>query len=156
VEKPLFQTEAKMNTIPLPIRHRARQSGMSLIEVVVAIVILSLGALGIAGLQARALKGNESSLQRTQAVISANYMIDALHADLVPRATTACDAGNVVFQAWVADVQNNLGQGTCGTITCVDNEPTAGITRCTVSVIWNDERAGGNANQNLDLSALFS
>jgi len=129
---------------------------MSLIEVVVAIVVLSLGALGIAGLQARALKGNESSLQRTQAVISANYMIDALHAGLAPRTDTACAAGNDVFQTWIADLQTNLGQGTCGTITCVDNEPSAGVTRCTVSVIWNDERAGGNANQNLDLSALFS
>lgn len=143
-----------MNTISPPIRHHARQSGMSLIEVVVAIVILSLGALGIAGLQARALKGNESSLQRTQAVISANYIIDVLHAAPASRITTACNGGNAVYAQWVADLQNGLGPNSCGSIQCVGGE-LAGTTRCTVTIQWNDERAGGPNQQQLLLSALF-
>lgn len=144
-----------MNTIPRPIRHHARQSGMSLIEVAVAIVILSLGALGIAGLQARALKGNESSLQRTQAVISANYIIDVLHAAPASRITTACDGGNAVYAQWVADLQNGLGPNSCGSIQCAANANPAGTTRCTVTIQWNDERAGGPSQQQLQLSALF-
>jgi len=90
-----------------------RQAGMTLIEVVVAIVVLAIGALGVAGLQARALKGNESSLQRTQAVIAANSLIDAMHASVVPRNSTAmiCNGGAGFFITWLGDLQANLGAG---------------------------------------------
>ncbi len=131
--------------------------GMSLIEVMVAIVIFALGALGIAGLQARALKGNESSLQRTQAVIAANSLIDAMRANQVPRNTInmTCNGGNGEFGQWLADLQNGLGQGSCGQIACAANANPAGTATCTVTIQWNDQRAGGAAAQQLALSALL-
>lgn len=136
---------------------RSRQAGMTLIEVVVAIVILAIGALGVAGLQARALKGNESSLQRTQAVIAANSLIDAMHANVVPRASTAmlCNGGAGFFIIWLGDLQANLGAGSCGQITCAANANPPGTTRCVVTVQWNDRRAGGAQAQQLQLTALF-
>lgn len=134
-----------------------RQSGMSIVEVIVAMVILAIGALGIAGLQARALKGNESSLQRTQAVISANYMIDALHANVVARGDVGmtCNGGNTAFGEWINALQANLGPGSCGAVTCVANANPAASLRCTVTVQWNDQRAGGGAAQQLTLAAIF-
>lgn len=133
------------------------QSGMSLIEVMVAIVILSIGALGVAGLQARALKGNESSLQRTQAVIAANSLIDAMHANVLPRNSIAmtCNGGAGFFANWLGDLQANLGAASCGQIVCAANANPAGTTRCVVTVQWNDDRAGGAQAQQLQLTALF-
>lgn len=129
---------------------------MSLVEVVVAIVVLSLGALGVAGLQARALKGNESSLQRTQAVISASSMIDAMHANNALRADTGmlCNGGAGYVATWLEDLQANLGDGSCGRIECLAANAD-GTTPCTITVQWNDERAGGLAAQQLTLTALF-
>jgi type IV pilus assembly protein PilV len=142
---------------PATRRHSKYQQGMTLIEVVVAIVILAVGALGVAGLQARALKGNESSLQRTQAVIAANSLIDALHANVLPRNNVAmtCNGGAGYFAIWLGDLQANLGAGSCGQITCAANANPAGTTRCIVTVQWNDQLAGGGANQQLQLTALF-
>jgi type IV pilus assembly protein PilV len=53
-------------------------SGISLVEVLIAIVILSLGLLGIAGLQSAALSNNSVSLQNTQAVIFAENLAERM------------------------------------------------------------------------------
>ena len=42
-------------------------AGVGMIEVLIAIVILAFGLLGIAALQMTALRGSQSSLQRSQA-----------------------------------------------------------------------------------------
>lgn len=138
----------------------SRQRGMSMIEVLVAIVILGLGALGIAALQARALKGNESSVQRTQAVIAANYLLDAARNDATLRATNqanpVCNGGNGLFATWLTDLQRNMGAGSCGQIRCTANANPAGTTLCTVTVQWDDSRIrGGNAAEQLQLSTLL-
>ena len=45
----------------------SRQQGMTLIELMVSIVILSIGLLGLAGLQSTGLASNYSAYYRTQA-----------------------------------------------------------------------------------------
>lgn len=52
--------------------------GFSLVEVLVALLLLSVGLLGLAGLQARGLKDNQMSLQHSQAVLYATDMIDEM------------------------------------------------------------------------------
>lgn len=140
-----------------PLLPRTRQSGMSLLEVMVALVILAVGALGIAGLQARALKGGESSLQRSQAVIAANYMLEQIRANnaLALQTGMQCAAiGNVSIDAWIVDLKAALGNAasTCGEVNC---RPAGGGTLCTVRVRWDDSRAGGAATETLELSSLL-
>ena len=60
-----------------------RQRGFSLVEVLVALLILSIGLLGLAGLQTLGLKFNTQSYQRTQAVLSAYDIIDRMRANPV-------------------------------------------------------------------------
>jgi type IV pilus assembly protein PilV len=48
----------------------------------VSVLVLSLGIFGMVGLQLRALKGNNSSFQRTQAVMMSYYIIDAMKVDV--------------------------------------------------------------------------
>ncbi len=57
------------------------QQGFSLLEVLIAVVILSVGLLGLAGMQVTSLKYVTSSLQRTQATSLAYDMLDRIRAN---------------------------------------------------------------------------
>ena len=59
-------------------RHSQRQNGTSMIEVLVTIVILLVGLLGLAGLQARLQTSEMESYQRAQALILLNDMASRL------------------------------------------------------------------------------
>lgn len=58
-----------------------RQRGFTLMEVLISMVVLSIGLLGLAGLQMNGLQSNNSSYQRTQASLLANEMIDRIRAN---------------------------------------------------------------------------
>jgi type IV pilus assembly protein PilV len=60
---------------------RKQQSGFSLIEVLVATVIMSIGILGIAGLQVVSLQQNRSSLLRSEALQFGNDIVDRMRAN---------------------------------------------------------------------------
>jgi type IV pilus assembly protein PilV len=59
----------------------ARADGFSLIEVLVAILVLAIGLLGLAALQARGLKFNHDSYARSQATFLAYDIIDLMRAN---------------------------------------------------------------------------
>ena len=58
-----------------------RQNGVGLIEVLIAVLVLSIGFLGISALQVKSLANNNSAMMRTQASIAAYSMFDAMRAD---------------------------------------------------------------------------
>jgi type IV pilus assembly protein PilV len=60
---------------------RRAQRGFSLLEVLVALLVLSIGLLGLAALQTMGLKFNTQSYQRTQAVLNAYDIIDRIRAN---------------------------------------------------------------------------
>ena len=60
---------------------RKSSQGVSLIEVLVAVLILGIGMLGIAAMQATALSNSQSSIERTQAVLHTYTIFDAMRAD---------------------------------------------------------------------------
>lgn len=57
------------------------QQGFNLIEVMVALVVLSIGLLGLAGLQVLGIKYNHQSYERTQATVLINDIIDRMRAN---------------------------------------------------------------------------
>lgn len=131
------------------------ERGAGLIEVLVAVLILALGLLGMAGLQASALKKNQSSYARGQAVMMSYYILDAMRADrpnavggnydtastglCSSTAITGTTLADNTRKNWVDSLRDNLGDAdsTCGIIDC----DSAGV--CTVTIQWNDELAGG-------------
>ncbi len=71
-----------MHNIDAKIMSRTIQ-GMTLIEVMIALVILSVGLLGLAGLQIHGLRGTSSSNSRVQAVFIISDMAERMHANPV-------------------------------------------------------------------------
>jgi type IV pilus assembly protein PilV len=57
------------------------QDGFTLLEVLIAIVVLALGLLGLAGLQAASLRNNHSAYLRSQATLLAYDMADRMRAN---------------------------------------------------------------------------
>lgn len=75
-----------------PMIHNAR--GFTLIEVLVAMVVLGVGLLGIAGLQATSLKNNYNAYLRTQVIEQGHSLTDRVRANVA-----AAVAGSYVASA---------------------------------------------------------
>jgi type IV pilus assembly protein PilV len=59
----------------------SRQRGISLIEVMMSVLIFSIGLLGLAGLMVMATRSNHSAYLRTQVVFLANTMANRMSAN---------------------------------------------------------------------------
>lgn len=60
---------------------RSRAGGFTMMEVLIAILVLAVGLLGLAGMQAAGIKNNANANLRTQASILAYDMIDRMRAN---------------------------------------------------------------------------
>lgn len=134
--------------------------GMSLIEVLVAVLVLAVGMLGVAAMQALALRGGQGSLESSQAVMAANSIIEAMRANranaagyvyngiatcgTVPAAGTSL-AGNDLNN-WVTRLKDTIGTGAATDITTCGSISAAGGIY-TVTVQWDDSRAGGGSTR---------
>ena len=143
-----------------------RVRGVGLIEVLVAVAILAFGLLGIAALQATALRNSQSSYQRSQAVTLTYSILDRMRANRTVtlangyNTTRTCtvdasdgtQAGNDIHD-WMQDTQDVLGTSACGTIVC--NQPAA-TYQCTITMEWDDSRGTkGSSAQTLTTSTAI-
>ena len=145
------------------------QAGATLIEILVAVLILSFGFLGMAALQARAVKGSISAEQRTQATFHAQYMLDVLRVDREharggdyntgssaicnPNAfgTSPTTLADNARKQWLTLVKQTMGR-LDDAMTCVRVQCDADYN-CTVTILWDDSRAGGLSAQSVVLSS---
>ncbi|MDJ0738171.1 MAG: type IV pilus modification protein PilV [Gammaproteobacteria bacterium] len=58
-----------------------RQGGFTLLEVLVALIVLSIGLLGLSGLQTTGLRSNHSAFLRSQATLATTDIIDRMRAN---------------------------------------------------------------------------
>ena len=75
-----------------PIRHR--NAGFSLIEVLVAIVVLSFGLLGMVGLQAASLQANRDARLQSTAILLARDLAEAMRGNKAVAVTTNAYLGD--------------------------------------------------------------
>lgn len=136
------------------------QTGVSLLEVLIAVLVLSVGLLGIAGLQTANLRNTQSAHQRTVAVLLATSMGERIRANpimartgafVLPQTCTELTPGgsiqSVEHANWLTEIRTNLGTAStsCGQVTY-----TPATLTYTVNVFWDDSRAiGGLTNMNI-------
>jgi type IV pilus assembly protein PilV len=70
-------------------RPRPREAGFSLLEILITLLILTIGLLGLAGLQAIAQRTGQEAYQRAQAIIILNDILDRINTN---RAVATCYA----------------------------------------------------------------
>lgn len=160
-----------INLSRLAVRFTQRQSGFTLVEVLVSALLLAIGMVGLAGLQAASLKNNQSSFMRSQVTALAYDLADRMRAN-VPGAnanayapanaavaiscttTAGCSPQQMAqndIAEWNAAITTYLplGQGWV----CLDSTPNDGTsaavpqcdgagTQFTIKIWWDDDRDG--------------
>lgn len=148
---------------------RFRIRGSSLIEVLIAVLIMGVGMLGIAAMQATALRNSQSSLERGQAVAHSYAILDAMRADRVAAMANAYNSAallcappasdgslaNAGLADWISGLEATFGNSdsTCGQVQCDGAD-------CTVTVQWDDSRgddgvAAGDSEHQLITQAVL-
>jgi type IV pilus assembly protein PilV len=147
------------------------QSGFTLLEILVAVFVLSIGLLGLASLQVTALRNDQSAFMRTQATIlvydladrmraNANAVTSGFYNPANAATTSACttisgcttqEMAQTDLQEWLDGIAAYLPAGD-GWV-CIDSTPNdgtgSGAPACdgtgsnfAIKVWWDDERDG--------------
>lgn len=142
-----------------------RQSGFTLIEVLVAIVVFSVGLIGLGATMALSIRSNNVAAQRTQAVFLAESLGDMMRGNdqgvwalaydgdyPVAAAVANCDAGCTFGQiaqrdrqVWSQMLQRTLPNGSAVVACALVNasRPAVGVRRppdglCTLTLTWSE------------------
>jgi type IV pilus assembly protein PilV len=161
-ESRLACPESEVAGMPASVLHGRRrslpatsQTGVGLIEVLVAVLVLSIAFLGIAALQALSLSTSNSAMAHSMATISSYSILDAMRADSAnakaglynntggaATSVSSCPATTSTLQGfqinqWCTQLGQSLGQAasTKYLITC-------GASSCNVTITLDDSRAG--------------
>lgn len=136
-------------------RGRYRQSGLSMIEVLIAFLVSVIGLFGVMKMQLSAVSNTHSAYLRSQAAVVSNAIVDQLRANsgaalsgaynMALTASPPTSGGLEVadLTQWRADLAAILPSGG-GSIACV-----SATQICTLVVQWDDSRglAGSNIQQ---------
>jgi len=125
---------------------RVRARGFTLIEALVALIVLSIGLLGIAGMQISGLRANQSAASRTQASYLADDIADRMRANYTAARNGEYDVAlggtksgttpaQLDVQAWVAELATLPGGK--GSVAV-----TPGTNVATIIIQWIDSRGG--------------
>lgn len=135
---------------------RKKQAGVSLLEVLIAVLVLAIGVLGIVALQATALRNSQSSAERSQAVMQTYSIFESVRANPLAKTNIelynfsdddcAAPTGGTLrdrdISTWITSIRQGLPDG-CGAISCDNSTHT-----CEVTITWDDSRGvGGSATQ---------
>jgi type IV pilus assembly protein PilV len=99
---------------------RSRAAGFSLIEVLVSILIVTVGLLGLAGLQARAQIAEFESYQRAQALVMLYDMVERLGGNRITARCFAITTNTASGAPYFGDPANPVSPS-CGADTAANN-----------------------------------
>ncbi|MGC8507467.1 MAG: type IV pilus modification protein PilV [Thiomonas sp.] len=155
------------------------QGGAGLLEILIAVLVLSIGFIGMSTLLVRSMTNNNSAMAHTQTSVAAYAILDALRANRAAALngdynTTAtfdnahsspdCNLSPALngraqaeVRAWCLgsgstnpDGLAALGQGAAGTISCLSKG------ECTVTITFDDSRAtAGSSTQTYVTKAML-
>ena len=119
-----------------PSTNSARQSGFSLVEVLIALIIMSVGMLGIAGLYVQSMQAGRTSMFRHQAVTLAGDVADRIRAN--PRAGVAYAGFAANNNCIAAGIDCNEAQMAANDIFIWDQEALDALPNGDVIVQFDD------------------
>ncbi len=137
-----------MSIVNFQSTNKSSQTGFTLLEVLVSVIVLAIGLLGLAGLQASSMRFNQSAYLRSQATVMAYDIIDRMRANIVsarngdynftvsdvtPTGTT--QLADIDRQQWRTTL-SHLPSGTGGINIVYDS--TKNQYNATVNVQWGD------------------
>lgn len=147
----------------MPVMPRLRrQRGFTLVESLVALLVLSIGLLGVAALQLQGLRDNSTAYQRTQATFLAQDIADRMRANRVVALQNQYNLpmnapvpiGNAVARddilAWRAQIAAALPAGSSGLATDQPNgaiERIGATNRFQITIRWDDSRGAAPMQQ---------
>ncbi len=130
-----------------------KQRGMTLLEILVAVLVLTVGLLGVAGLQTSNMRNSQSAHQRTMAVLLASGMAERIRANRaialsggfqLARTCKALTATGSIQQLehknWISEIHSGINSADT---TCGEVQFNAGTRIYTIIVEWDDSRALG-------------
>ncbi len=147
-----------------PLRSRPH-GGFTLLEVLIALLVMSIGLLGIGKLMILSARANDSAYMRSQATALAYTILDAMRANrqaaivqgydtamgvfpgpVVCTAAAPCNSGQQAqndLALWGTSLAAELplGQGSVATATAQDGSTGANNITATVTVQWSDKVA---------------
>jgi type IV pilus assembly protein PilV len=163
---------------------RSQQRGATLIEILITVVIMSIGLLGIAGIQALGIRANHTGSIRSQATMLAYDMADRVRANpggagnyhfpsalptaevLACKSSPGCGAADMANHdtyLWLQDLSASLPDGR-GTV-CLDSTPKDGDpsnfqcdgtgNKYVVKVWWDQNKTGALANYKFFYTEFF-
>jgi type IV pilus assembly protein PilV len=118
-----------------------REDGFTLIEIMIALVVLSIGLVALAGLQISAMRGNTLSKRMTTAVSIANARVEQIknmpYANIQSESSTQVTESNMTFTRQV---------------TVNNDSPVANTKTVNVTVTWKN----GSKSYMVPISTVIS
>ncbi|GAB2560333.1 type IVa pilus pseudopilin TppB [Rhodanobacter koreensis] len=133
----------------------------------VAVLVVSIGFLGLAALQAKSLSTNNSAMARSMATIHSYSILDAMRADIASAKNSAynktvkanaCPTDTTTLAGaqlnhWCSQLGISFGEvdTTTGNVDC----KATGV--CTITIAFDDSRAGvgGTSDQNVTTQGML-
>jgi type IV pilus assembly protein PilV len=151
-------TRAAPKHVALP---RRRAGGFTLIESLVALMVMSIGLLGVAALQLASLQANHGAFQRTQATFLAQDIVDRMRANRdaaiagqydiafgTAPPTSPTTTAETDIAAWRARLVATLPAGAAGTTgsqPAGEIETDTATDTITVRIRWDDSKGQDEA-----------
>lgn len=154
------------------------RSGFTLLEVMIAVLVFSIGLLGVAGMVLASMRGTHTAQIHTQATVLAQWIGDAMRSNpegvmagdyvgTAPVVVSAdCTGGCTPAQAAARDMQtwgsmvNQLMPAGVGSIDCDLNpplregEPAFPAGLCTVTLTWSESDETKNTGASNSTAAV--
>lgn len=111
---------------------RNRQTGIALLEGLIAVLVFSLGILAIVGMQAVAVKQSTDARYRTEAALLAEQLIGMMWVDDRATLKTKYGTDGAGYNAWLANVSAALPK-------VAENPPEVDVSPegvVTITVYW--------------------
>lgn len=145
--------------------NRGRQRGLGLIEVLISLVVLSIGLLGVGAMQISSLRDNQRAGFRAQAILLVDELADRMRAnrevlslsgddnpyngatdaaEVVTSCSSGCSPTNMAkadIDGWYGEIGRRLPADTVANITCI---PVGGACAAdspyAVCIRWRESR----------------